>query len=42
MEDLLKTQAKEESKTMLDNDIKAIRRNLDELGQFISELGKRQ
>jgi chromosome segregation ATPase len=42
LENLQKSQAEEEPKTIMDDDIKAIRRNLDELGQFISGLGRGQ
>jgi chromosome segregation ATPase len=41
MEGLQKNQVEEEPKTIYEDDVKAIRRNLDELGQFISELGKK-
>ena len=41
LENLQKNQAKEEPQTIADDDIRAIRRNLDQLGQFISELGRR-
>lgn len=42
LEILQKNQTKEEPQTIADDDIRAIRRNLDQLGQFISDLGRRQ
>lgn len=41
VESLQKSQTKEEPQTIADDDIRAIRRNLDQLGQFISDLGRR-
>jgi chromosome segregation ATPase len=41
VESLQKSQIKEEPQTIADDDIRAIRRNLDQLGQFISDLGRR-
>jgi ElaB/YqjD/DUF883 family membrane-anchored ribosome-binding protein len=42
VEALHKAQTNDEPKTIVEDDVKAIRRNLDELGQFISSLGRRQ
>lgn len=42
LEILQKNQTKEEPQTIADDDIRAIRRNLDQLGQFISDLGRGQ
>ena len=41
LENLQENQTKEEPQTIAEDDIRAIRRNLDQLGQFISELGRR-
>ena len=40
LESLQKQQDTDEPTTIKDDDIKAIRKNLDELGQFISGLGR--
>jgi chromosome segregation ATPase len=42
LESIKKNQVDEEPKTIFDDDVKAIRKNLDELGQFISGLGKKE
>lgn len=42
MESIQKNQDDEEPKTIYEDDVKAIRKNLDELGQFISGLGRKQ
>jgi hypothetical protein len=40
--DIEKQQVYEEPKTIYEDDVKSIRKNLDELGQFISGLGRKQ
>lgn len=42
VEILMKNQVDQEPKTIYEDDVKTIRKNLDELGQFISGLGRRQ
>jgi chromosome segregation ATPase len=42
VETLQKERGKVEPQTIADDDIRAIRKNLDQLGQFISDLGRRQ
>lgn len=42
VEALQRSQADTEPQTIVEDDVKAIRKNLDELGQFISNLGKTQ
>jgi chromosome segregation ATPase len=42
LESMEKNQVDEEPKTIYEDDVKAIRKNLDELGQFISDLSRKQ
>ncbi|MEJ2247339.1 MAG: hypothetical protein P8Y80_14870, partial [Acidobacteriota bacterium] len=41
LESIKQNQVDEEPKTIYEDDVKAIRKNLDELGQFISGLGRK-